>query len=58
MGLHPSFAALVYTGKDGLELYVDAVGRVIRQEAWQESGKSVVQVPETQKNSVQTVNPF
>ena len=39
--LRPGLAGLVDTGRDGPESYADAVGRVIRQESWMKTDKSL-----------------
>ena len=41
IGLCPSLAGLVDTGRDGPELYVDAVGRAIQQESWMKTDKGL-----------------
>ena len=40
-GLCPGLAGLVDTGRDGPESYADVVRRVIRQESWMKTEKSV-----------------
>ena len=39
--LRPGLAGLVDTRRDGLESYIDAVGRAIRQESWMKIDKGL-----------------
>ena len=40
-GLRPGLAGLVDTGRDGPKLYIDAVGRTIREESCMKTEKNV-----------------
>ena len=57
-GLRPGLAGLVDTGRDGLESYVDVVGRAIRQEAWMKTEKKVIPSTDKESNETTRANQF
>ena len=56
-GLCPGLAGLVDTGRDGLESYVDAIGRAIYHESWMKTEKKVNLSASEGLNKMKQSNP-